>query len=218
MKTFMQKIREKAKKAIVGAAIAGTLAMPMKAKADMNGSLEAIAGPTKQSTYLRGNAFYQLPGKIGGYTFIELYQGGNGYFGKSMLGREIKGGILAKGEIVHCNEPFSEARLGLEAKLPTPKGTTLQVKALPVCVDKDGKIVPRKVMVGYFADVQLGKGWSISSFGDFNALQGGQWEYGEVSLKKYVWDGVSVAYNPALKASGKLAPIIEHRVTLGIDF
>jgi hypothetical protein len=73
-------------------------------------------------------------------------------------------------------------------------------------------------MVGYFVDAQLGKGWSISSFGDLNALQGGQWEYGEVNLKKYVWDGVSISYNPALLAHGKLAPEVQHRVTLGIDF
>ncbi|MBN2051906.1 hypothetical protein JW756_00205 [Candidatus Woesearchaeota archaeon] len=219
MKKIIKKIKEKGKQAIICAAIVGALSLPIKAKAQVSGSLEGIAGQTKQSTYLRGNFFYGLPGKIGSYTFIELYQDG-GYFGKTMLGREIVKGVSAKGEIVHCNEPLSQIRLGLEAKLPTPKGTTLQVKALPLSIDKRGSIIQDRFMAGYFADVQLGKGLSISSFGDLNlAAKGGPiWEYGEVSLKKYVWDGVSIAYNPALISQGKLAPRVQHRVTIGVDF
>jgi hypothetical protein len=205
--------------AIVAAIMSAAISFgAQKAAAQMNGSAEGIVTKDKATSYVRLNDFYSLPGKIGGYTFIELYSGKAGYFGKTALTKEIGYGISAKGELLHCNEPFTEAHLGLEAKLAMPKGTTLKVKALPLCIDKDGRIVKDKVILGYFVNVDLAKGLSLSSFGEFNALKGGQWGYGEINLKKYVWDGVSISYNPALISQGKLMPTMSQRVTVEIGF
>ena len=194
--------------------------MPIKSEAEGKGNLELIAGPTKQSTYVRGNAFYQLPGGIGGYTFLELYQEGNGYFGKTIFDKKISKGLAAKGEIIHANEPATQLRLGLEAVVIGTNNTVIKIKALPLCVTKQGTIAENTAIGGYFGYQNLGKGWDISSFADINlaAKQGPEWGYGEISLKKQLWDGVSIAYNPALLSKGKLAPKPQHRVTLGIDF
>jgi len=221
----MKKLRQPGKKALstllIPIALVGSIYLaPKKTHADINGSLEAIVSEKKENSYARLNGFYQLPGEINGFTFLEFYKDGKGFFGKSMLTKGLSKTFSVKGELVHINEPVTYAGVGLGLNLPMPKGSYGSLKVLPVWVDKQGKYAPNKVIVGYVAGADLGKGWSMSSFGEANiaAKQGPKWCYGEVAVTKEIGKGVNVGYIPALKPVGKLAPKIESRVGVQIRF
>lgn len=221
----MKRLKQKGKKVLssllMPVALAGAIYLsPKKAHADINGSLETIISEKKENSYARLNGFYQLPGKINGYTFLELYKNGNGYYGKSMLTKNIGKTFSVKGEVIHANDPMALAGVGIGVNVPTPKKAYANIKLLPLWINKSGKYVSNKVILGYFAGADLGKGWNISSFGEVNlaAKDGPEWCYGEIALTKDIGKGVSIGYIPALKSKGKLAPKVEHRVGLQAKF
>jgi hypothetical protein len=207
---------KKVKQIVCSALLAGALLFPIKSFAKTTGSIDAIASEAKGASYLRLNGSYSLPGKVSGYTFLELYGGDKGYFGKTSLTKNIAGPLSATSEITHVNAPISQIGVGAKVAVPMPQKAYCTVKLLPCWVDNTGKHVDNKVIAGYAIGTSLGKGWSIGSFGEMNigAKGGPQWGYGEVSVTKSVTKDLSVSYNPALKFSGTAAPKLEHRISM----
>jgi len=204
------------KKIVCSAMLMASLLFPLKSFAKTTGSIDTIVSEAKGASYLRLNGSYSIPGKIGGYTFLELYGGGKGYFGKTSLTKHIAGPLSATSELTHVSAPLSQIGVGAKVAVPMPQKTYCTVKLLPYWVDHTGKHVDDKVVAGYAIGTSLGKGWSVSSFGEMNvAAKGGpQWGYGEISVSKSISKDVSVSYNPALKFSGTAAPKLEHRVSM----
>jgi hypothetical protein len=209
---------KKANKLATGLLMGALALAPIKeGLSQIKGNVEKIFSQKKENSYVRLNAFYGLPLGINGYTFIEHYKDGKGYFGKSMLAKPITKNLAGKMEMIHINDPLSQAGFGLEATLPTPKGTTAKVKFLPVYLDDKGKYVKDKKVLGYFIFADLGKGFEFSGFGEYNA-DAKQWGYGEFELNKSLGKGIKIGYNPALMPEGKPLPKVEHRAKVQINF
>jgi len=212
----MSKFKKLSVAALIGAA---ALSSPRAASAEVNGSLEAIASEAENCSYARASAFYQVSG-INGYSFVEMYSDGKGYFGKTSLSKNLYHGLGGRLEAQSINEPFSRVGVGAQYSLPLPKGYGLAVKALPFWVDKEGRHVENRAIVGYSASARLGRGFTASSFGEINvnAKDGVNWAAGEFELAKQLGEHVSVSYMPALKAQGKLEPKVEHRLSLKLKW
>jgi hypothetical protein len=208
-------LTEKIKKIAASTILATSLLMPIKAIAQSKSSIDAIFHQDQKASYLRLNTSYDAPGKIKGYTAMEMYLDGKGYFGKTTLTKSLSDSISAKAVITHANEPLTQVGIGATMKVPTPKKTSLSFTLLPLWTDKKGDYVDHKVIAGYAIGADLGKGWSVSSFGETNvAAKGGpQWAYGEMSVAKKITDKLSVSYNPALRYSGTIVPKLEHRIS-----
>lgn len=188
--------------------------MPLKkAEAQLNGNLEYIHANGNEGSYPRTNMFYNLPKDIGAFTFLEFYNDG-GYFGKTMLGKNINESMALKTEIKHIDEPYSKHGVGVEVKIPLPKNAFIKLKALPFWFK--GKERIEDETVGYFLNVNLPKGFNFNSFADIDS-KNKEWGYGEVSFNKNVGK-LNIGYNPALLPRGKLKPQIQHRITGRINF
>jgi len=193
--------------------------LPTKAN-DLNGLMEYIH-PIENSkgSYVRPNFFYKLPGEIKGFSWMELYQGGDGYFGETNLEKEVTNGFNLKSQIQHNNTPINRAGFGVSKQVPTPKGTFLKLTVSPIWFDVQG-IQKNMKEVAYFSEAKLPFGFTASSFGDWNLAdtEGVQWGYGELDLCREVAKGVKLSYNPALLNKGDAIPKVEHRITAKINF
>ena len=171
-----------------------------------------------QSTQRALNLFYQIPGKINGYTFVDLYKNGQGYFGKTTLDKEIKYGIGPKAQIVHGNEPYTMEGFGINGVVPMPsKNTFAKVGFTPVWYSPQGRLSNRSI-ANYYIKSTLPKGFEISSFGEWNltAKDGAKWAYGEIEIGKKIGK-VKLSYNPALISDGDATPNLENRVAVTAD-
>lgn len=208
------------KKLLPALAFAGALSvMPMQeVHAQVNGTVEHIQSEESENTYLRGNFFYGLPGGINGYSFVELYRGDNGFFGKTMLTKKLTDELGLKVEALHSNSPLTQVGVGACVDVPMPEGSSLNIKGLPVYFDENG-VVDDKAVIGYSGSVKLPGDFKLSSFGEINvgAKGGPEWGYGEIFLGRELGN-IIVGYNPALKNDGDLSPRLEHRVTVGVRF
>jgi len=168
-------------------------------KNSISGNLEYIHSEDNAWSYPRANGFYDLPGKGSGYTWMEFYKGGKGYFGETNVNYPGMKGFNPAMQIQHCNTPISRIGFGLSKQVPTPKGTYLQLTALPVFVDKEG-VQENTSEIGYFLSADLPLGFKATSFGDINLREkgGAKWQYGEATLEKSVGP-FTFAYNPVLE-------------------
>ncbi len=213
-KTLMNKL--------FAAGVAGLASfMPLeKAEAQVSGSAEYVQSENSESSYARANAFYSLSKGINGFTFMELYRNGSGYFGKTYLDKKNSKGIGPRVMAVHAGEPLSEVGMGVNAVVPhLPKNVFATVGLLPLWIGNDGKSVGDKAMAQYFVSADLPLGLNLSSFGDLDILADGgpQWDYGEVKLQRN-FGPVFVGYNPVLLNDGDTIPRLEHRGIIGVNF
>jgi hypothetical protein len=206
------------KRLFVAGAVTLASAFPMKEAKALDGNIEYVHSENNACSYPRGNFFYDLPSKVKGYSWVELYKGGNGYFGETNLEKEVSNGFSVATQLQHCNTPLNRAGFGVSRQIPTPKGTLLKLSAYPIWFDKDGK--QENSELAYFTEAGLPLGMKFSSFGDWNLADknGVQWGYGEIDLRKDLYKGVSLGYNPALLNNGNAVPKVEHRATVRINF
>lgn len=211
------KIKSLALKGIAG--LIGFMPLAQSANA-LDGNVEYILSENNEASYARANGFYTLPENVDGFSYMELYKDGGGYFGETTLGKEITKGFNAKIQLQHANTPLNRFGLGISRQIPTPKNTFLNLTLYPVWFDKEGK-QEKTSELAYFASADLPFGFKASSFGDFNlAADGGaRWDYGEASLSKKVGP-ITLSYNPCLlsKENSKLIPSVQHRISAGINF
>jgi len=198
--------------------MAGAISLlPMKnANAQLNGSIEAIKSFKPKQSYVRPCLFYDLPANIKGFTFLEFYQDGDSFFGRTKLTKEVAKGIGLRGDIVHGSGFPNKYGLGLNVNIPNKKVFT-NFYLTPFFVNNKLKKIENKVLSGYFVNIELPLNMQLSSFGEWNlnGKNGVEWTYGELNLEKKLNKNLSVSYNPALKnrGAGKPIPKLEHRVT-----
>lgn len=186
------------------------------AYADVNGNIKYIQPENSGNSYVELNAFYGLLGDIEGYTFVDFSDGS--YFAKTALEKKIRKGFNARAQIVHANELFTQAGLGVGIAIPDmPKGRDGKIRFMPLWFDKDGEVVKDKVIIGYSFETNLPKGFKLSSVGEWNVANG-EWAYGELELGKKINQLVKIGYNAALIGDGDAIPDLEHRVFVEIDF
>lgn len=197
--------------------------LPIKkaeAQGNVHGNIEYIQSEISENSYPRLNAFYSLPQRIEGYTFMELYQGGKGYFGRTTLDRAITRGVGPRAIVNHIGEPFTETGLGVGAVVPhMPRNSFATVGALPLFVDKQGRRLRHQGLVQYFFSTPLPLKLNLSGFGEWNILaeNGPEWGYGEFNLGRKIGPFM-VTYNPALLNDGDAMPKVEHRVAVTLNF
>jgi hypothetical protein len=206
----------------VGAMAGACSLIPMKnANAQLSGSMEAIKSFKPKQSYIRPCFFYDLPANIKGFTFLEFYQDGNSFFGRTKLTKEVVKGIGLRADIVHGSGFPNNYGLGLNVDIPG-KNVFTNFYLTPFLVDNKLKKVENKVLSGYFASIKLPFDIQLSSFGEWNlnGKNGVEWTYGELNLEKKLNKNLSVSYNPALKnrGAGKPIPRLEHRVTAKYTF
>jgi len=187
-----------------------------------NGKLEGIKSEKKGSSYVRANAFYNLPFNIKGVTFTEFYTGGKGYFGQTFLEKPLKKGFNFRARAIHVNNPLTKfSPIGLSFSVPKlPKGLSAKLKLDPLWFKSNGERIPNKLDLGYFVSVDLPYGFKASGFGGWNVAdkKGVQWGYGEANLEREIAKGVSIGYNPVLLNQGGAVPKVEHRMNVGVRF
>ncbi|GEM_PF-1738826 len=163
-----------------------------------------------QTSYLQIDHSTTFPYNFKVSGFMDLYENGNGYFGKTIVEKGLVDRLNFRGHIVHIDDPFSQAGFGLSYALPTPKGTYAKVGYLPYFVDDEGQHVDDKQIVCFGAGIDLAKDVTLSAFGEANlaAEKGPQWCYGEVELAKKFGKHFSVGANLQLnnQGAGELAP------------
>lgn len=167
----------------------------------------------KDCLILRPNLFYNLPGKIKGYTFLEFYNKG-GYFGKTILNRPFKNMTL-EGEIKHINDSYSKHGMGIGKKIQFTKDSFLKFKLLPLWFDK-AKLISDNTAC-YSFNVNLPHKTHIGGFGEINLtnnLSNARWGYGELEVGRKMTKRIDAGYCAALKCEGpgKIIPRIENRV------
>ena len=193
--------------------------MSIKEASALDGNIRYIQSKNNAKSYVETRVFYDLPWNMKGYTFIDFYKNGNGYFGKTFWNKTIKYSVGLEEQIIHNNEPFTETGFGVNAFIPyIPKKAFAKVSVVPLWFDKNGKLED-KVTVGYVGSIDLPKGYKLSSFGewDIGAKGGPKWTYGEIDLGKKIGP-VYVSYNPALISNGDATPRVEHRISVSVDF
>ena len=205
-----------------GLASLAVLTAPKKAEAQGNvhGNVEYIQSQVSENSYPKLNMFYNLPGRVNGYTFAEFYKADKGYFGRTNLNRPITHGVGPRTTIVHDGAPFSQVGLGIGAVVPNmPRNVSASVGLLPVWLDNQGRIVRNKTEIQYFVNANLPLGFNINSFGNLNVAdqEGPQWSYGEISAGRNIGP-IRLSYNPALRNNGNAMPRLEHRAKVTLNF
>ena len=205
-----------------GIALAGALVFG-HANAQNKLYAEAIKSEKENSSYFRGNANYNLPADIKGYTCGEFYGDGNSYFSKTTLSRNIHGNFGVQTQAVVGSGLTDRLSVGPNVVIPTSEGTFAKMYWMPAWITAaKGKKVENRSMLGYFVSANLPLGFTASSFGELNIAgkNGAEWGYGEISVGREIADRLRVSYNPALKNNGigEAVPKLEHRLNLMYDF
>ena len=215
-------MKKKLRNLAVGVMAGALSVLPMKnANAQLSGSMEAIKSFKPKQSYVRPCLYYDLPAGIKGFTFVEFYQDGNSYFGRTKLTKEVTKGIGLRSDIIHGTGFPNNYGLGLNVNMPKNK-ILKNLYLTPFLVDNKLKKIENKVLSGYFASIKLPFDMQLSSFGEWNlnGKNGVEWTYGELNLEKKLGEKLSISYNPALKnrGAGKPIPRLEHRATLKYTF
>lgn len=108
----------------------------------LSATVEYLASEIPENSYLRPNLFFTLPGKINGFSFVELYKSdkdGNskGYYGETNLNRTIGNSMFTiDSKTLHGNEPFTKTSLGAGINILMPENCYASIKVLPAWFDK----------------------------------------------------------------------------------
>lgn len=204
-------------------AVAAAGVLPMeKAEAQFNGgSVGYVHSGKSENSYGRLLGFYELPAEISGFSFVEFYKNGSGYYGETTLNKGIKSGLTTRVNLIHAGEPVSEAGFGVGFNIPRmPKGGYASIGFLPVWVGRDGSVID-KAQAQYSFGFSLPKGFNLGGFGEWNLLKKGgpQWGYGELEATVDLGEmlgldklkGIRVGYNPALLPDGDAVPSVRQR-------
>jgi hypothetical protein len=209
-----QKTLRGIKRAVVVGALALASVMPARAEG-VTGNVRYISPMTENgSAYTEVVASYAMPGKISGFTGMDLFNDG-GYSGKTYLTRDASKGLQGKLQFVHDNDVYTNAGLGLE-KTVAGKNASLTIGAYPVWHSKDG-LMDDKATLEYAASAKLPYNAKISSYGEVNLRNHGRWTFGELSLTRS-FGPVELRYNPALKGSSNGHNDLIQRVSAGVNF
>jgi len=188
--------------------------LPMRAKAgNASGHVGYMRSENPQTSYVETSVDYGLPGDVKANTFLDVYNDG-GYFGKTTLTRKITNWLNARARAIHGNEYFSQAGIGVEAKIPMPNKMFAKLMFMPLWHDGDAP-VKNKANAEYVVGADLGKGFDACAWGRINVAdpEGPTWCAGGISLYKHAgkW---KIGYDANLnsRGAGDLSSKIEHRL------
>lgn len=200
----------------IGLALALLLGLAAPEAEALGGNIKYFQSRQNEDCYAEANTFYQLPGRISGFTFVDFHKNNNGYYGRTALEKEISHGLALKSQTIHNNDLAVQSGIGISAKMPMPKGTFATVSFIPLWLDNKG-IVKDKATVSYFASMNLPYGLNVNNFGEWNVTDRLEWIYGELQLGKKIGN-VTLSYNPALNGKGNAVPKLEHRASISLSF
>lgn len=177
-----------------------------------NANVELYKPIAEEGATVRTNVFYNI-GNTKGYTWSDFGTEG-GYFGKSTFTTPVSDKASLKTQVVHGNEPFTQAGIGATANVPyLPKGFYANVGVVPFWMNKNAEFVKDKAIASYYISASLPKGLLISSFGEANVFDraGPTWSYGEIDISKQLTEKLNVGFNIPMtsKGPGKITPEIK---------
>jgi hypothetical protein len=214
----------KLKEIIASLAIAGLSVFSKPTIAgELNGDIGYVHSEEKDRSYVEANVFYGLPARIRGFTFLDFYRGEGGYFGKTILDKSLVKGLNLRGQVVHGNELYTQAGIGVsfDASGMPPK-TFANLSLIPFWMSKDGESIENKSVLGYCVGADLPYDFSIKCFGDVNldSEDGITWEYGELELSRKIGLNGMMGYSAALAndGAGKSTPKLEHRIAIRFKY
>ncbi len=174
------------------------------------------------NSYAKVNHFTSLPYSANLLGFLELYRGGEGYYGKTVVEKDLTDRTGLSVQAIHINEPITQIGVGPNVTLPTPKGTFVKLTYLPVFSDSRGEIVDNQQILGYYASANLPLGTRLWGFGEINLAgkEGAEWSYGETELTRNIGNRLSVGANLQLtgKGGGKMTPEFIPRLAFRFSF
>jgi len=207
-------------KGIVAAGLLGLASLTQTASAQTNGGVTYFASENADKSHIQLDHSTRLTDSTRVSGFMDLHNKGR-YFGKTSIDQNFVDRFGLRAQAVHANEYLTQAGLGLNYRIPTPKGTFAVVRYAPLWFDGDGNHISDKSTLGYFASVNLPEDFQLFGFGEIN-IRGNEpsWAYGETELSKKVGDNLSVGLNLQLngQGEGRLTPKIVPRVALRAKF
>jgi hypothetical protein len=188
-------------------------------------NFEYVQTPSKETSRVRPNLYYDLPLNIKGYSFLELYMDGKNYLGRTFLTKNVKGVF---GVEVHAYySSFFEDYIGIGPiiTIPTKDSTTIfTLSLMPAFTSFKGKY-QGNYMLGEFVFFKEFKfhsigTWRINSFGmiNFAAKGGPAWEYGEFYLEKTLGSHFYLGAGADLFCNTKWYPDPDWGLKLGYSF
>jgi len=214
------KMKRTLKSLVTAGAIGLASLMSMKAEAQVHGSVEYIQSEKSENSYSRLNLFYGLPEDVRGFSFIELYDNGDGYFGRTSLDRKITDDFGVRMHVLYVNEPISKAGFGLNWTPSLSENASARVSLLPLWIGNEGGVIGDRMELQYAGRVDLPLGFNLSGFGILDLLAGKkspQWTYGEFELTQNLGP-FKIGYNPVLLNKRGVTPDMLHRLIAGIRF
>jgi len=207
----------KVEKAIAAGLTIGACLSPMAKADEVSGDIGYIQSEDPKNSYTEACMGYGLPGDVKGFTFMDFNTDPEkGYYGKSTLIRRVVDDLCARAQVVHGDEPFTKAGLGVEANVPMPKNTSAKIRFMPLWVDDEG-IMNDYMEVEACLGANLGKGFSVGASGRINANDGSWCTGGLTAYKDF--GRFKVGYDGVLnKGDGKLDPVLEHRFAVRMCF
>jgi hypothetical protein len=193
--------------------------------ANAQSNFEYIQTDSKETSRFRPNLYYKLPLEVKGYSFLELYMGGQNYLGQTFLTKSIKG--IFGVEVHAYYSTFFEDYIGVgpTIAIPTKDSTTVfTLSLMPAFVSFKGNyqsnyILGEFVFFKEFKFHSIGT-WRINSFGiiNFAAKGGPAWEYGECYIEKPIGQHFYLGAGANLLCNGKWYPDPGWGLKIGYSF
>ena len=124
-----------------GLLLLGTTKSIQAQDSKIKASIEVVQSENEPVSFIRPNIFYSLFG-LDNYSFFEFYRNED-FFGKTIISKDLGIGIKPTAELVYGSGFKDRVGVGVNYTVPTPNGTSLKVKALPVYFNKEGYIDDR---------------------------------------------------------------------------
>jgi hypothetical protein len=189
-----------------------------------SGNIELIAGSNKTpyNTYVRSNTFYNLPGKISGYNWIEFYKDGT-ICGRNTLSKTIasigksdkpKVSIGLENQMLYITGIPLSTGLGIDMTFTPTDKILIKPYFTPLFMDSNADMIANTSITGIYFDAALSKHIDISGFGEMNfSAKKPEWSYGELCVK-YMRGSAAFEYIPSLtnKGIGIAKPKMNQRV------
>lgn len=172
---------------------------------------EIIAEPT---------ATYNLPGKVKGFTFVDLYK--DGFYGQTDLTKELKNKsgkkINLRNRIIHNNQLHTKTGFGMNKNFSLfDNKFYFETSIIPVWFDNNG--FSKRQTIDYFFNIDIKNGWSVNGFGEWQ-LQDKKinWVYGEFDVGKDI-KKLRLSYSPIINKNKNSKGVnLNHRFALAYNF
>jgi hypothetical protein len=213
-------------KSLAAAALIGSCSFGKAQAQNFDFLLKLPYNFNSKSILAEPTATYNLPGKIEGFTFVDLYKGS--YFAQTDLTKRLgkqkdtqRNIVNIRSRTLHNNELHTATGLGINKDVNLFNNKMyLSASALPVWIDN--KCFAKRQTVDYFFNVDLGKKWSFNGFGEWeHKNKKVSWVYGEFDFGKNFGKSGNLrfSYSPTINKNQEEKGIfLEHRLAYSYSF